>query len=65
MSSIKYDRLYSSSDGRSRVQKNLEIELAFRGSRSIREPRSLQRACPFGKILFSAKRCNECEAGDV
>src|SRR5436189_4097164 len=30
MSSIKYDRLYSSSDGRSRVQKNLEIELAFR-----------------------------------
>ncbi len=30
MSSIKYDRLYSSSDGRSRVQQNLEIELAFR-----------------------------------
>jgi hypothetical protein len=30
MSSIKYDRLYSGSDGRSRVQKNLEIELTAR-----------------------------------
>jgi hypothetical protein len=28
MRSIKYDRLYSGSDGKSRVQKNLEIELA-------------------------------------
>ena len=27
MSSIKYDRLYSGSDGTSRVQKNLEIEV--------------------------------------
>jgi len=30
MSSIKYDRLYSDSDGTSRVQKNLEIELMAR-----------------------------------
>jgi hypothetical protein len=30
MSSIKYDRLYSDSDGRSRVQKNLEIEMMAR-----------------------------------
>jgi hypothetical protein len=30
MSSIKYDRLYSDSDGRSCVQKNLEIELMAR-----------------------------------
>jgi hypothetical protein len=30
MRSIKYDRLYSDSDGRSCVQKNLEIELVAR-----------------------------------
>jgi hypothetical protein len=30
MSSIKYDRLYSGSDGTSRVQKNLEIEVMAR-----------------------------------
>jgi hypothetical protein len=30
MSSIKYDRLYSDSDGKSCVQKNLEIELVAR-----------------------------------
>jgi hypothetical protein len=30
MSSIKYDRLYSGSDGTSRVQKNLEIEVTAR-----------------------------------
>jgi hypothetical protein len=30
MSLIKYDRLYSDSDGRSCVQKNLEIELVAR-----------------------------------
>src|SRR5438552_17386012 len=30
-------------------------------SRSIGKPHTVQRACPLGRIILSAKRCQECK----
>lgn len=57
MSSIKYDRLYSGSDGRSRVQRDLEVALSSRDFAPPAPPidvSALEPASTYAFLLLSA-----------
>jgi hypothetical protein len=52
MSTIKYDRLYSGSDGKSCVEKNLEIELPMRDYVPPAPPIGISAPRPASTLAF-------------